>query len=74
MTTFDQILPITTEVLVAHRDTIAQLEWLVINRDLNGRVRFIAPEQLKENDAQRANGETIYQTLAERLALQAKRS
>ncbi len=71
MTTFDQILPITTEVLVAHRDTIAQLEWLVINRDLNGRVRFIAPEQLKENDAQRANVETIYQTLAERLALHA---
>lgn len=43
MTIFDQIVPITNEVLTAHRDKIARLEWLVINRDLNGRVRFIAP-------------------------------
>ncbi|KGM23063.1 ParA family protein [Stenotrophomonas maltophilia] len=68
MTTFDQILPITTEVLAAHSDLIAQLEWLIINRDLNGRLRFIAPEQTRDDDAQRAAIEAIYQALAERLA------
>ncbi|HAU4929251.1 ParA family protein [Aeromonas hydrophila] len=68
MTTFDQILPITTEVLAAHSDKIGQLEWLVINRDLNGRVRFIAPEQSRENETQRVDIETVYQALCERLA------
>ena len=68
MTTFDQILPISIEILAAHRDKIAQLEWLIINRDLNGRVRFIAPEQARGEEALRAGIETIYQTLAARLA------
>ena len=47
MTTFDQILPIATEVLAAHHDTLAPLEWLIVNRDLNGRVRLIVPEQTR---------------------------
>lgn len=68
MTTFDQILPITTEVVAAHRGKIEHLEWLVINRDLNGRVRFIAPEQSGEDEVRRANVEAIYQALSERLA------
>lgn len=68
MTTFDQILPITTEVLAAHRDKIEHLEWLVINRDLNSRVRFIAPEQSGEDAVRRADIEAIYQALSERLA------
>ena len=68
MTTFDQILPITTEALAAHRDKIAHLEWLVINRDLNGRVRFIAPEHCEADAAQRTQIEGAYRVLAERLA------
>jgi len=73
MTTFDQILPITTEVLAAHRDKIAHLEWLVINRDLNGRVRFIAPEHCEADAAQRTQIEGAYRVLAERLAPHAYR-
>jgi len=68
MTTFDQILPITNEVLTAHRDNMTRLEWLVVNRDLNGRVRFIAPEQVREDEARRADIEAVYQALSERLA------
>lgn len=68
MTTFDQILPITTEVLAAHRDTLASMAWLIINRDLNGRVRLIAPEQIREDDGLRTSIEAVYQALAERLA------
>lgn len=67
MTIFDQIVPITNEVLTAHRDKIARLEWLVINRDLNGRVRFIAPGQAREDEARRADIEAVYQALSERL-------
>lgn len=67
MTTFDQVVPITNEVLSAYRDKIAPLEWLVINRDLNGRVRFIAPEQAGEHEVRRADIEAVYQALSERL-------
>lgn len=67
MTTFDQVVPITNEVLSAHRDKIAPLEWLLINRDLNGRVRFIAPEQAGEHEVRRADIEAVYQALSERL-------
>ena len=74
MTTFDQILPITTEVLAAHSNTLALLEWLVINRDLNGRVRFIAPEQSREDEVLCAAVGAIYQELAERLAPHAYRT
>ena len=68
MTIFDQILPITTKILTGHRDTIASLEWLIVNRDLNGRVRFIIPEQAREDETLRAGVEAIYQELAKRLA------
>lgn len=69
MTTFDDILPITVEVLTSQRDKIAQLEWLLVNRDLNGRVRLIAPEQqCRESEAQRTSVEAVYQSLSERLA------
>lgn len=68
MTTFDQTLPITTEVLADHRDNISQLDWLLINRDLNGRVRLIAPRQSIENNILHSNIEPVYQALSERLA------
>lgn len=67
MTTFDQIVPITEEILAAHSKTVASLDWLIINRDLNGRVRFIAPEQASDNDALSAAIQAMYRALAERL-------
>ncbi|BDV00184.1 hypothetical protein TDMWS_02690 [Thermodesulfomicrobium sp. WS] len=68
MTTFDQILPGAVEVLKAHRQSIAHLGWLAINRDLNGRVRLIAPEEAERNEATRQTLETLYRALAERIA------
>lgn len=64
MTTFDQILPAASGVLEAHRAQVEQLPWLVINRDLNGRVRFIVPEQIEAVDDARRQIEMLYQTLA----------
>lgn len=68
MITFDQILPITSDVLSECSDMLARLDWLIINRDLSGRVRFIAPDRVRANDAERADLEAIYQALAARLA------
>lgn len=44
MTTFDEILPTAREVLGSYGDLLARLQWLLINRDLNSRVRLIVPE------------------------------
>jgi len=68
MTTFDQILPIAKEVLGARREVLSHLDWLLINRDLNGRVRLIAPESIEVNDVQRPQVEEIYQAVAGRIA------
>jgi hypothetical protein len=68
MTTFDRILPIAKEVLGAHREVLFQLDWLLINRDLNGRVRFILPECIEANDVQRPQVEELYQAVAGRIA------
>lgn len=67
MNTFDQILPITHEILAAHHSKIAQLDWLIVNRDLNGRVRFIVPEPIKKDEARRGEVEAVYQMLADQL-------
>lgn len=67
MITFDQILPVTRDVLAACRDQISQLAWLVLNRDLNGRVRFIVPEEVDADDTWRTEIETVYKALAEQL-------
>jgi MinD-like ATPase involved in chromosome partitioning or flagellar assembly len=54
-TTFDQILDHALTVLTQHKAFIRSLDWLVINRDLNGRVRLIVPESLSQNDQQTVN-------------------
>jgi hypothetical protein len=67
MTTFDQILPLTQGVLQQQRDLVTNLKWLVINRDLNGRVRFILPESVSDDDRLRQKAEALYADLAERI-------
>jgi MinD-like ATPase involved in chromosome partitioning or flagellar assembly len=49
-TTFDQIVGHVRTVLDQHKTFVQGLDWLVINRDLNGRVRLIVPESLPQND------------------------
>ncbi len=68
MTTFDQILPAASEMLKVHWALVQKLSWLVINRDLNGRVRFIVPDEIKADDAQRVQVDALYQALATRIA------
>lgn len=64
MTTFDTILSTISEVFEAYRTDLETLGSVVINRDLNGRVRLILDEKIQNDPAVN----TIAQALAERLA------
>lgn len=67
MITFDQILPLVSETLNEHENTIAELQWMLINRDLVGRVRLVVPEWVESSDKVRKGIEDIYQKLSVRL-------
>lgn len=67
MLTFDDILPTIKEIIAAHTDTLEGLEWLLINRDLYGRVRLIAPDTVQEEDAAREALEKLAVIVAEQL-------
>jgi hypothetical protein len=64
MVTFDQILPEMTKVLLANQGLIDGLDWLLVNRDLNGRVRLIVPER-NRNEIERI--EAVYCDLANKI-------
>ena len=51
MTTFDQILPRLKEILGQHTDRLETIGQLLINRDLNGRVRLIVSEDARRDEA-----------------------
>lgn len=67
MTTFDQILPTVLDILYAQRSVVDVLEWLLINRDLNGRVRLIVPEAIETDEAVRGLVCDLAEKLGEKL-------
>jgi hypothetical protein len=69
--TFDDILPAVREMLAAHQADVERIDWVLINRDLYGRVRLIAPETARKDDASRTALETLAVTMAERLGAHA---
>lgn len=71
MTTFDQILPATARVLAAHVQVVSELPWLLINRDLNGRVRLIAPAALTDDAIKLTQLQELYRSLAAELGAHA---
>jgi hypothetical protein len=58
-------------MLDAHQADVKRIDWLLINRDLYGRVRLIAPETARKDDASRTALETLAVTMAERLGAHA---
>jgi len=69
--TFDLILPAIQKWLEAYSGSLNDLlsnedNWLLINRDLNGRVRLILPERIKESE-QRGLWNSLVSRLMERL-------
>jgi len=69
--TFDEILPTVREMLDEHKEFVNRLKWLLINRDLYGRVRLIAPETARKDDASRTALETLAVAMAEPLGAHA---
>ena len=67
--TFDSIPREVVTTLESHREVLTNLEWLLVNRDLNGRVRLIAPERVQSDEALRQGIEDLAATLAERLGV-----
>ena len=67
--TFDQIVDKATEVLQRHKDNgvMGTLEWLVVNRDLNGRVRLIAPEPSVKETTPQNSIQNLYADLSKQL-------
>ncbi|MFW5333249.1 ParA family protein [Hydrogenophaga sp. ZJX-1] len=46
MLTFDQILPTVTEALRQQSDWLRTVDWVIVNRDLFGKIRLVVPEAL----------------------------
>ncbi|MDD2761694.1 MAG: AAA family ATPase [Methylomonas sp.] len=60
MNTFDQILPIVKDVLAKYRgDALEELGEILLNRDLNSRIRLIVSDGLRDNSAANETLQTI---------------
>lgn len=69
--TFDLILPAVQNWLQTHSGSLNDIlsnkdDWLLVNRDLNGRVRLILPERFNESE-QRMQWDLLASTLMQRL-------
>ncbi|MFP4147298.1 MAG: KGGVGR-motif variant AAA ATPase [Halorhodospira sp.] len=42
--TFDEVLPKVREVLASRDGLLEELDWMVVNRDLNGRISLVVPD------------------------------
>lgn len=68
MTTFDQILPKVVLVFAEFSEFIKSIDWLLVNRDLNGRVRLIVPESLETDQSLRQSATDLAERLVADLA------
>ena len=69
MSTFDQILPIIREVLNSQEGDLEKLVPLIINRDLNGRVRLVLEEKLYDQAETARAIDAIVSAMSDRLGL-----
>ncbi|GHV86458.1 hypothetical protein AGMMS50230_20660 [Spirochaetia bacterium] len=67
MKTFDEVIPEITTILQSQGDTLKQIEKLIINRDLNGRIRLVVDEKIKKVPTLEKIVETIAQNMADAL-------
>ncbi len=67
MTTFDQIIPILIEIFKAHKEDLPAIGKVIINRDLNSRVRLIVSETVNGNKEALQTVETMTREIHQRL-------
>lgn len=63
MTRFDEILPKLTEIFERHRESIRELGFIVVNRDLNGRICLVMSEAHKGEETLERLAEEIHNDL-----------
>ncbi|MDR1893408.1 MAG: hypothetical protein LBQ61_01790, partial [Spirochaetales bacterium] len=49
MKTFDEIIPAISEALAGQENNLEKIGCLVVNRDLNGRIRLVVKDSVKKN-------------------------
>lgn len=67
MTTFDQIVPALAEMLRDQHEALSAMGPLIINRDLNGRVRLVVSEKVQSNPDLMEHIYVLTHRMAERL-------
>lgn len=67
MTTFDKILPTIAEIFRRHFDGLPRMGAIVVNRDLNGRVRLIVNEIIREDSEAMQWLDAISREMADKL-------
>ncbi|MDY6816404.1 MAG: AAA family ATPase, partial [Pseudomonadota bacterium] len=67
MMTFDQILPTVQAVLAPHKALIARIQPVIVNRDLNGRIRLVVSANVEQDADALALWCSIAKTLSEQL-------
>ncbi|WP_246859559.1 hypothetical protein [Dickeya oryzae] len=68
MITFDELLPKIRDILEPYTDLISHIQPVVINRDLNGKVRLIVSESVHNNPEQQAAVSAIAGQFSTKLA------
>lgn len=71
MLTFDQILPTVQIVLAPHQALISRIQPVIVNRDLNGRIRLIVSADVERDAEELASCRLIAKELAEQLGVHA---
>ncbi len=69
MNTFDHVLPIVKDVLKEHRLQLEKVGEVIINRDLNGRIRLVLSNTSADTDQTKSAMTTLAQALSSRLGL-----
>ena len=61
MSTFDEILPNLTKIFYPFQEDVTKMKPILVNRDLNGRVRLIVDEKWEGDESQQIVLEKIAQ-------------
>ncbi len=67
MSTFDEILPNLTKIFYLFQEDVTKMKPILVNRDLNGRVRLIVDEKWEDDESQQIALDNIAQKIQEEL-------
>ncbi len=67
MSTFDEILPNLTKIFYPFQEDVTKMKPILVNRDLNGRVRLIVDEKWEGDESQQIVLDNIAQKIQEEL-------